>query len=61
MSEPLRHLALALAIKLAALVALWWFFVHGLRVEADPAQVADHLLQPLNSAAAQAVAAGASR
>jgi hypothetical protein len=57
----LRHLTLAISLKLVALVALWWFFVHGHRVDSDPAQTAIHLLQPFSAVAAQATAAGASR
>jgi hypothetical protein len=57
----MRHLLLAIALKLAALVGLWWFFIHDRRVDADPAHMATHLLQPSIAATAQAADAGASR
>lgn len=38
-----RHLAIALALKLLALLVLWWFFVRPLQLVADTAQTAEHL------------------
>lgn len=43
-SDPLlRHLALAIALKLAVLVALWWAFVRDERVGVDVERTASHL------------------
>ena len=39
----LRHLAIAVAVKLAVLVALWWVFVHDARVHVDPDRAAAHI------------------
>lgn len=36
----MRHLALAVALKLMVLLALWWFFVRDQRVSPDAADVA---------------------
>lgn len=39
----LRHLVIAVVVKLAVLVGLWWGFVRDQRVDADTAQTATHL------------------
>jgi hypothetical protein len=36
-SRLVRHLAIAILVKLALLVALWWVFVRDHRVDADRA------------------------
>ncbi|HET8695457.1 MAG TPA: hypothetical protein VFM33_12360 [Aquabacterium sp.] len=41
----LRHLAWVLAIKLAALFALWWYFVRDDRVSVTAGEVAQHIEQ----------------
>ena len=41
-----RKLALVLVIKLAVLMALWWFFVRDQRVSVDGEGVATRLLGP---------------
>ncbi len=38
-----RHLALAVIVKLAALAALWWVFVRDAHVAVDPDAVAAHV------------------
>lgn len=47
MSRPdnrlLRHLAVAIALKLAVLAVLWWAFVSETRVEVDAARAAAHI------------------
>jgi hypothetical protein len=57
----LRHLALALGVKLMALVALWWFVVHGQSVAADAQDTAVHFSPNASPHAAQPPLAGASR
>ncbi len=42
----LRHLVLAVLLKLAVLVALWWAFVRDDRVAVDADQAAARLVQP---------------
>ncbi len=50
LDRPLtRHLALAVAVKLAVLAALWWFLVRDHAVDAGTEQTAAHLLVPLVS------------
>jgi len=39
----MRHLVIAVAVKLVLLVGLWWAFVRDARVEVDPAAAAQHL------------------
>jgi len=39
----LYHLAIAIAVKLAVLVGLWWMFVHDARVHVDPERAASHI------------------
>lgn len=39
----LRHLALAVAIKLAVLAALWWVFVRDSRVAVDAELIANRV------------------
>lgn len=56
--KPLvRHLFIALLIKLLLLGALWWFFVRDLVVHPDAAAVAAHIdsapMPAATSAAAQ--------
>ena len=41
-----HHLAFAIAVKLLALAALWWFLVRAHGVEANTEQTAAHLLVP---------------
>ena len=47
MSRPegrlLRHLVIAVALKLAVLAALWWAFVHDARVDVDAERAAAHI------------------
>lgn len=44
-SDPLvRHLAIAVALKLAVLCALWWAFVRDDRVGVDIDRAAAHLV-----------------
>jgi len=42
-SRLLRHLALAIAIKLLVLAVLWWAFVRDTRVEVDAVRAAAHI------------------
>lgn len=39
----LRHLVIAVLIKLAVLVLLWWLFVRDARVDADAGSVAERI------------------
>ncbi len=39
----LRHLAIAVLIKLAVLVLLWWLLVRDARVDADAGSVAERM------------------
>lgn len=41
-----RHLAVAVALKLAVLAALWWVFVRDERVSVDAAAAAARLVAP---------------
>jgi len=41
-----RHIAWAVALKLALLAALWWFFVRDDRVSVDASLAAAHLSAP---------------
>ena len=41
-----KNLAIVLAVKLAVLMGLWWFFVHEQRVTVDGAGIATQLLGP---------------
>jgi hypothetical protein len=54
-SPLVRHLALAIAVKLALLAALWWVFVRVDRVSVDAESASAHLADP----AAPAVPIGA--
>lgn len=45
----LRHLALAVVLKLAVLVALWWGFIRDERVGVDPDRAAAHLGTPVDA------------
>lgn len=45
-SRLLRHLGIAIAVKLAVIAGLWWVFVHGSVVTAGSEQTASHLLTP---------------
>lgn len=45
-SRLLRHLGLAVAVKLAVITALWWAFVRDHAVDAGSEQTAAHLLAP---------------
>lgn len=38
-----RHLAIAVVLKLLVLGALWWAFVRDARVNADAEQTAEHI------------------
>ncbi|MDZ7855992.1 cytochrome oxidase putative small subunit CydP [Sphaerotilus sp.] len=43
--DPLvRHLAIAVALKLAVLCALWWVFIRDERVSVDIDRAAAHLV-----------------
>ncbi|WP_335582875.1 MULTISPECIES: cytochrome oxidase putative small subunit CydP [Cupriavidus] len=39
----MRHLAIAVAVKLMALALLWWCFIDGHRVAVDASHAAAHL------------------
>ncbi|WP_202416625.1 cytochrome oxidase putative small subunit CydP [Duganella qianjiadongensis] len=43
----LRHLIIAVLVKLVLLTGLWWAFVRDARVEVDTTAVARHLGGPL--------------
>ena len=45
-----RHLILAVLVKLALLAGLWWFFVRDLGVPVDPGAAAAHLVTPADGA-----------
>jgi hypothetical protein len=42
-SALVRHLALAVALKLIVLAALWWGFVRDERVDVDASRAAAHI------------------
>ena len=42
----MRHLAIAVAVKLLVLAGLWWAFVHGRPDAPGSEQTADHLAAP---------------
>lgn len=42
----LRHLGIAVAVKLAVIAALWWVFVRDRAVDAGSEQTAVHLMAP---------------
>ena len=46
-----KKLAIVLAVKLAVLMGLWWFFVHEQRVTVDGVGIATQLLGPAATAA----------
>lgn len=46
-SRLLRHLALAVTLKLLLLAALWWLFVRDGRVDVDGHSAAAHLAAPV--------------
>lgn len=48
-SRLLRHLGLAVAVKLAVIAALWWVFVRDRTVDASSEQTAAHLMAPANA------------
>jgi len=39
----MRHLAVAIALKLVVLAVLWWAFVRDTRVEVDAVRAAAHI------------------
>ena len=41
-SRLVRHLSVAVALKLAVLAALWWVFIRDQAVDADSEQTASH-------------------
>jgi len=45
-----RHLVIAVLVKLALLLALWWLFVRDHRVPVDAEQAAAHLVTPADGA-----------
>ncbi|MCB1994947.1 MAG: hypothetical protein H6933_14185 [Burkholderiaceae bacterium] len=45
-----RHLVVAVLVKLALLAGLWWFFVRDLRVPVDTGTAAAHLVTPADGA-----------
>lgn len=58
--DPLvRHLAIAVALKLAVLCALWWTFIRDERVGVDIDRAAAHLV--VSGAPASALANASSR
>jgi len=48
-AQLLRKLAVVIAIKLAAIFTLWWFFVRDERVPVAPDTVVEHLWQSPDS------------
>jgi hypothetical protein len=56
-SRLLRHLSVAVVLKLAVLAALWWVFIRGQSVDAGSEQTASHFALPA-SPASPAVPAG---
>lgn len=51
-SRLLRHLTIAVVVKLAVLVALWWVFVRDLRIPVDGEAAAAHLAAPAGTTSA---------
>lgn len=49
-SPWLRHLVVAVVVKLAVLVVLWWVFVHDAVVPVGSEQTAAHLIAPASPA-----------
>ena len=47
-SRLLRHLGIAVAVKLAVIAALWWVFVRDRAIDAGSEQTAAHLMAPAN-------------
>jgi hypothetical protein len=45
-SRLLRHLSVAVALKLTVLAALWWVFIRGHAVDAGSEQTASHFASP---------------
>lgn len=54
-----RHLAIAVALKLAVLTALWWAFVRDERVGVDVDRAAAHLAAPVGAHLRTPVPSGA--
>lgn len=47
-----RHLSLAVGVKLALLAGLWWLFVREAQPRLDPARVAARVVSPSGTALA---------
>ncbi len=57
--DPLaRHLAIAVALKLAALAVLWWAFVRDERVGVDADRAAAHLGASVEASASPSARSG---
>jgi hypothetical protein len=58
--DPLvRHLSIAVALKLVVLFALWWAFIRDDRVGADIDRVAAHLGAPADASSRPSSSSGA--
>jgi hypothetical protein len=54
-----RHLAIAVALKLVVLTAIWWAFVRDERVGVDVDRAAAHLGAPVDAKPLPSVPSGA--
>jgi hypothetical protein len=54
-----RHLAIAVALKLVVLTALWWVFVRDERVGVDVDRAAAHMGTPVDAIPLPSVPSGA--
>lgn len=55
-SRLVRHLALAVLLKLAVLAALWWWLVRDARVSVDAQAAAAHVAAPAADPTSEGVA-----
>ena len=54
-----RHLAIAVALKLVVLTALWWAFVRDERVGVDVDRAAAHMGSPVDALPPPSIPSGA--
>ena len=54
-----RHLAIAVALKLVVLTALWWAFVREERVGIDVDRAAAHMGSPVDALSLPSIPSGA--
>ena len=54
-----RHLAIAVALKLVVLTAIWWAFVRDERVGVDVDRAAAHMGSPVDALSLPSIPSGA--